>query len=127
MLEENIGEFIDVFEQPYVRFWLEDLISNSPSSAALLLKHNKDNLVRFFGKAKKNPHKEWGEVWSLMYKNQIEIKILSSKKSGSMYLCRSFATKEDFKNDALLGNVIIDFLTDVHLLFSGKIAELSKF
>lgn len=111
MIEDNVNGYIDVLDHPRVFNWLDDIAKLDPNMFYTLVKDNSYYFKKIFGKPEKNNHKEWKDCWFYIYKGMY-LKILSGK-GGTVVLCKTITTEEDFKKDSMLGVVIISFLEEL--------------
>ena len=111
MIEDNINGYIDVIDHPRVWGWFNDLAKRAPDLFYALSRNNEVYLKRFLGKPEKHTHPEWDTCWFYTYKG-LQFKILSND-NGTVILCKTITTEEDFKSDFKLGIAIINFIEDL--------------
>lgn len=117
MIEDNINGYIDVIDHPRVWNWLNDLAKREPFLFYALVRDNSIYLERFLGKPEKQTTSEWDKCWFYTYKG-LQFKILSNE-NGTVFLCKTITTEEDFKNDFKLGIAVINFLEEILMKVSG--------
>lgn len=118
MIEDNINGYIDVIDHPRVWKWFDDLAKRDENLFYALVRDNSVYLQRFLGKAEKHTHPEWDTCWFYTYKG-LQFKILSNH-NGTVFLCKTITTEEDFKNDFKIGIAIINFIEELLQKIAGE-------
>lgn len=118
MIEDSVNSYIDVIEHPRVLNWLQELAKKDKFLFHVLARDNSDYLKRYLGKPEKQRHPLWDCCWFYTYQG-LSFKILSNHH-GTVILCKTITTEEDFKQDFKIGIALIKFIEDLLRKIGGE-------